>query len=141
MLAAGPLGLLMLFSGKSAIDFYAVDIFQHFGGNMNEYLSAVIIAFINLIGSLLYIPLVKRCSRKMLLILSSFVMGTSLLLLGLCMYSHSYNYIQVLNDCDWLPMICIVSFMVAAPMGLCSIPFIYIVEFYPSEVVISLGSF
>jgi len=131
--------LLMLFSGKFAIDFYAVDIFQHFGGNMNEYLSAVIIAFINLIGSLLYIPMVKRCSRKMLLILSSFVMGTSLLLLGLCMYSHSYNYIQVLNDCDWLPMICIVSFMVAAPMGLCSIPFIYIVEFYPSEMRSLMG--
>merc|ERR1712123_537172 len=90
-------------------------------------------------GSLLYIPLVKRFSRKMLLILSSLVMGTSLLLLGLCMYSHSYNYIQVLNDCDWLPMICIVSFMVAAPMGLCSIPFIYIVEFYPSEMRSLMG--
>eukprot|EP00091_Calanus_sinicus_P011843 TRINITY_DN2672_c0_g1_i2.p1 TRINITY_DN2672_c0_g1~~TRINITY_DN2672_c0_g1_i2.p1 ORF type:complete len:586 (-),score=108.96 TRINITY_DN2672_c0_g1_i2:152-1909(-) len=131
--------ILMLFSGKFAIDFYAVEIFQHFGGNMNEYLSAVIIAFISLIGSLLYVPMVKRCSRKMLLIMSSLVMGISLLLLGLCLYSHSYHSLQVLSDCDWLPMICIVSYMVAAPMGLCSIPFIYIAEFYPSEMRSLMG--
>jgi len=131
--------LLMLFSGKFAIDFYAVEIFQHFGGEMNEYLSAVIIAFINLIGSLLFIPLVKRFSRKMLLILSSFVMGVSLLLFGLCMYSHSYHTMQVLHDCDWLPMICIVSYMVAAPMGLVSIPYIYLAEFYPSEMRSLMG--
>ena len=73
-----------------------------------------------------------------LLIMSSFVMGVSLLLLGICLYSHSYHSLSVLSDCDWLPMICIVSYMVAAPMGLCSIPFIYIAEFYPSEVNIYL---
>jgi len=130
---------LMLFSGKFAIDFYAVEIFQHFGGNMNEYLSAVIIAFINLIGALLFIPMVKKCSRKMLLILSASVMGLSLVLLGLCMYSHTYSSLSMLSDCDWLPMICIVSYMVAAPMGLCSIPFIYIAEFYPSEMRSLMG--
>jgi len=130
---------LMLFSGKFAIDFYAVEIFQHFGGNMNEYLSAVIIAFINLIGALLFIPMVKRCSRKMLLTFSSMLMGVSLVLLGLCMYSHTYHSLSVLSDCDWLPMICIVSYMVSAPMGLCSIPFIYISEFYPSEMRSLMG--
>ena len=62
-------------------------------------------------------------------------MGLSLVLLGLCMYSHTYSSLSMLSDCDWLPMICIVSYMVAAPMGLCSIPFIYIAEFYPSEVM------
>jgi len=131
--------LLMLFSGKFAINFYAVEIIKHFGGDMNEYLSAVIIAFISLIGSLLFIPLVKRFSRKMLVIFSSFVMGVSLLLLGLCLYNHSYHSLQLLSDCNWLPMICIVSYMVAAPMGLCSIPFIYIAEFYPSEMRSLMG--
>jgi len=131
--------LLMLFSGKFAIDFYAVEIVQHFGGHMNEYLSAVIISFINLIGALLFIPMVKRCSRKMLLTVSSLVMGMSLLLLGICMYSHTYSSLEVLRDCSWLPMVCIVSYMIAAPMGLCSIPFIYIAEFYPSEMRSLMG--
>ena len=129
--------LLMLFSGKFAIDFYAVEIVKHFEGSMNEYLSVVIIAFISLIGSLSYIPLVKRFSRKILLCFSAFVMGISLVLLGLCMYSHTSHSLSVLSDCDWLPMICIVSYMVSAPMGLCSIPFIYISEFYPSEVAMA----
>lgn len=133
--------LLMLFSGKFAIDFYAVEIVKHFEGSMNEYLSAVIIAFISLIGSLSYIPLVKRFSRKILICFSALVMGMSLVLLGLCMYSHTYNSLEVLRDCSWLPMICIVSYMVAAPMGLCSIPFIYIAEFYPSEMRSLMGGF
>jgi len=131
--------LLMLFSGKFAIDFYSVEIVKHFGGDMNEYLSAVIIAFISLIGSLLYIPLVKRFSRKMLLCFSAFVMGVSLVVMGLCMYSHSHLSVNVLSDCYWLPMISIVSYMLAAPMGLCSIPFMYIAEFYPSELRSLMG--
>jgi len=131
--------LLMLFSGKFAIDFYAVEIVKHFEGSMNEYLSVVIIAFISLVGSLSYIPLVKRFSRKILICFSAFVMGLSLVLLGLCMYSHTYSSLSMLSDCDWLPMICIVSYMVAAPMGLCSIPFIYIAEFYPSEMRSLMG--
>jgi len=131
--------LLMLFSGKFAIDFYAVEIVKHFEGSMNEYLSAVIIAFISLIGSLCYIPLVKRFSRKILICSSALVMGMSLLLLGLCIYSHTYSSLEVLRDCSWLPMVCIVSYMIAAPMGLCSIPFIYIAEFYPSEMRSLMG--
>ena len=69
----------LFFLMQFAINFYAVEIIKHFGGDMNEYLSAVIIAFISLIGSLLFIPLVKRFSRKILLIFSSFVMGVPLL--------------------------------------------------------------
>merc|ERR1712158_311537 len=47
---------LMIFSGKFTIDFYAVDFFQK-------------------TGSLLFIALVKKLSRKLLLSLSSLVMG------------------------------------------------------------------
>jgi len=138
-LILNSLFVLMLFSGKFAIDFYAVEIFQHFGSNMNEYLSSVMIAFIHLIGSLFFIPLVKRFSRKLLLVLSSLVMGVSLLLLGLCMYGHSHYSMKVLSDCDWLPIICIVTYMLAAPMGLCSIPYMFISEFYPSEMRSLMG--
>ena len=78
---------LKLLSGKFAIDFNAVEVIQKVSVQFNEYLSAVFMALIHLIGALLFIPLVKRVSRKMLIIMSAFVMGVSLLLLGLCMYS------------------------------------------------------
>jgi len=130
--------LLMLFSGKFSIDFYAVKIFRDTGAHINEYLAAVIIAFIHLVGSLAFIPLVKRFSRKILLILSSLVMGVSLILLGFSVYY--LNHIKdILFGFNTIPLISIIAYMLAAPLGLCSIPFMYIAEFYPTEVRSVLG--
>merc|ERR1711971_1437403 len=117
---------LMVFSGKFTIDFYAVDFFKHTGSHVNEYISAVIIAFIHLVGSLIFIPLIKKTSRKLLLSISSLVMGTALAGLAIWM---SYSSAAT----DWVPVICLLVYMLAAPLGLCSLPFLYIAEFYPSE--------
>lgn len=117
---------LMVFSGKFTIDFYAVDFFKHTGSHVNEYISAVIIAFIHLVGSLMFIPLIKKTSRKLLLSISSLVMGTALAGLAIWM---SYSSAAT----DWVPVICLLVYMLAAPLGLCSLPFLYIAEFYPSE--------
>jgi len=117
---------LMVFSGKFTIDFYAVDFFKNTGSHVNEYISAVIIAFIHLVGSLIFIALVKKTSRKLLLSISSLVMGTALAGLAIWMsYSSSAT--------DWVPITCLLVYMLAAPLGLCSLPFLYIAEFYPSE--------
>jgi len=117
---------LMVFSGKFTIDFYAVDFFKNTGSHINEYISAVIIAFIHLIGSLLFIALVKKVSRKMLLSISSLVMGVSLSVMAIWMYFSNVTT-------DWVPILCLLTYMLAAPLGLCSLPFLYIAEFYPSE--------
>jgi len=117
---------LMIFSGKFTIDFYAVDFFQKTGSSINEYISAVILAFIHLVGSLLFIALVKKMSRKLLLSLSSLVMGICLVITGAWMYFSP-------GTADWFPIISMLIYMLAAPLGLCSIPFLYIAEFYPSE--------
>jgi len=117
---------LMIFSGKFTIDFYAVDFFQRTGSSINEYISAVILAFIHLVGSLLFIALVKKMSRKLLLSLSSLVMGICLAITGIWMYFSP-------RAMDWFPIISMLTYMLAAPLGLCSIPFLYIAEFYPSE--------
>jgi len=123
----------MILSGKFSIDFYAVDIINHFGGHMNEYVSAVIIAFICLIGSIIFIPLVQKFSRKILLIFSSSIMAICLIILGICMFGHHHPSMFSLSRCYWLPMLSTVLYMLAAPIGLCSIPFIYIAEFFPAE--------
>jgi len=118
---------LMIFSGKFTIDFYAVDFFQKTGTSINEYISAVILAFIHLVGSLLFIALVKKMSRKLLLSLSSLVMGISLAITG------AWMYFSTSDTTDWFPIISMLIYMLAAPLGLCSIPFLYIAEFFPSE--------
>jgi len=118
---------LMVFSGKFTIDFYAVDFFQKTGTSINEYISAVILAFIHLVGSLLFIALVKKMSRKLLLSLSSLVMGISLAITG------AWMYFSPSDTMDWFPIISMLIYMLAAPLGLCSIPFLYMAEFFPSE--------
>jgi len=131
--------LFMLFSGKFSIDFYAVNIFKISGGHLNEYASAVIISLIHLFGALLFIPLAKVVSRRILLISSSFMMGISLTLLGLSVFTINKQAPNVIAGLDWVPLIAIIVYMVSAPVGLCSIPFMYIAEFYPTEMRSVLG--
>lgn len=130
---------LMLFSGKFAIEFNAVEIFQKAGGHMDEHYSAITISAIHLVGSLLFIPFVKRYSRKLLLVASSLIMAISLTVLGIAMYIHSNSGYENVDGISWLPLICVITYMLADPIGLGSIPFIYIAEFFPSEMRSLLG--
>merc|ERR1711981_1516512 len=98
---------LMIFSGKFTIDFYAVDFFQKTGSSINEYISAVILAFIHLVGSLLFIALVKKLSRKLLLSISSLVMGISLAITG------AWMYFSTSQMADWFPIISMLIYMLA----------------------------
>ena len=86
-----------------------------------------------MLGSLMLVPLMRFVARKVVLCLSSAVMGVSLLLLGLCSYSHHHN-IDLIKDCDWLPLTCSVSYILATNMGHSALPNIFISEFYPSHV-------
>jgi len=126
--------VLTAFTGNFAITFYAVDIFQHSGnGAINSYLSAIIIGAIKFLGALLYIPAVKYISRRMLICGSSFVMGTSMSILGLAMYSHESGLYSNLEAMVWLPLVCITIYMLADPIGVGSVPFLYLGEFFPAE--------
>jgi len=126
--------ILMAFTGNFAITFYAVDVFQHSGnGAINSYLSAIIIGAIKFLGAILYIPAVKYISRRMLICGSSFVMGTSMSILGLAMYSHETGLYSNIEAMVWLPLVCVTIYMLADPMGVGSVPFLYLGEFFPAE--------
>lgn len=132
--------LLMLASGKFAIEFYTIEILTKVGGSMDSHLAAVLVAIIQLVGSLLFLILIKKLSRKLLIITSSFIMGTSLVVLGVCVYSQtSESMMSEMRSLEWLPLACVIVYMVAAPLGLCSIPFMYIGELYPVEMRSLLG--
>jgi len=127
--------ILMAFTGNFAITFYAVDVFQHSGnGAINSYLSAIIIGAIKFLAAILYIPAVKYISRRMLICGSSFVMGTSMSILGLAMYSHETGLYSSIEAMAWLPLVCVTIYMLADPIGVGSVPFLYLGEFFPSEV-------
>lgn len=126
--------LLMTFTGNFAITFYAVDVFTRSGqGRINEYVSAIIIGAIKFLGALLFIPAVQRFSRRMLIVTSAFIMGVSMAILGLAMYAHETESLTQIDAISWLPLLCVTLYMLADPIGVGSVPFLYLGEFFPTE--------
>jgi hypothetical protein len=130
----------MRFSGSYVISFYAVEIFrkadphhQNDPYGSREYLSAIGVGVIKLIGSILLIPAIKYCTRKFLLCISSAVMALSLAILGLAMFSHDGSDLISSELPTWLPLACVTLYMAMDPLGLSSIPFVYMAEFYSGE--------
>ena len=138
-LILNSLYLLVLLCGKFAIDYYAVEVFIRFGSNLTEYLAGMVAAILSMLGSLFLVLLVKYLSRKTLMVVSTMLMLVSLVMLGVCSYSHSHN-ITLLQDCNWLPITCVVSYIMATNMGLSSLPNIFISEFYSPQVSKYLSS-
>ena len=67
------------------------------------------------------------------MLISASVVMLSMTFLGLCSYSHT-NGVSLLKDCDWLPITCVVSYIMASNMGLTALPYIFISEFYSPQV-------
>merc|ERR1711981_619717 len=139
-LILNTLFLIMRFSGSYVISFYAVEIFRkadpHHSNDpydSREYLSAIGVGVIKLIGSILFIPAIKYCTRKFLLCISSTVMAIALAILGLAMYSHDGPDLIPNELPNWLPLACVTLYMAMDPLGLSSIPFVYMAEFYSGE--------
>ena len=56
----------------------------------------------------------------------------SMAILGLAMYSHETGLLHM-DNFTWLPLLCVTIYMIADPVGLGSVPFLYIGEFFPTE--------
>jgi len=127
--------VLMFFSGNVTLSFYAVDIFRMSTRGLNEYKSAIILGVIKLVGTILFVPAIRYFSRKLLLCCSSLIMGLSLLVLAVVMYSRETGGTmgEKFEGLYWLPLLCITLFMIADSIGLGSIPFVYVGEFFASE--------
>lgn len=64
--------------------------------------------------------------------------------LGLTVYSNTnedgmLHKVMGSEGLPWLPLLCVTLYMLADPLGLGSIPFLYSAEFYPSEMRSLLG--
>lgn len=60
-------------------------------------------------------------------------MSISLGILGLAMYAHNGSGLISYELPGWLPLACVTLYMAMDPLGLSSIPFVYMAEFYSGE--------
>ena len=80
------------------------------------------------------ISFLQYCTRKFLLCVSSTAMSLSLAILGLAIYANGDGTNLFANELpSWLPLACVTLYMAVDPLGLSSIPFVYMAEFYSGE--------
>lgn len=126
---------LMLFqqlSGINAVIFYAASIFQMSGSSVDENLASIIIGVVNFISTFIATMLIDRLGRKVLLYISSVAMITTLLALGAYFYLKQ-NHIDV-TAYGWLPLACLVIYVLGFSIGFGPIPWLMLGEILPSKI-------
>lgn len=129
------LGLMIFqqFSGINAVIFYAETIFQMSGSSIDKNLSSIIIGLVNFISTFIATALIDRLGRKILLYISSTAMIITLIILG------SYCYLKVtgvewIATYGWLPLACLVIYVLGFSIGFGPIPWLMLGEILPSKI-------
>lgn len=127
---------LMLFqqlSGINAVIFYAASIFKDAGSSIDENLSSVIIGIVNFVSTFIATAIIDRLGRKILLYISSVSMITTLIALGLYFYAKDAAKMDV-SDYGWLPLLCLVIYVLGFSIGFGPIPWLMLGEILPSKI-------
>ncbi|XP_046976880.1 facilitated trehalose transporter Tret1-like isoform X1 [Vanessa cardui] len=126
---------LMLFqqlSGINAVIFYASTIFQMAGSSLDENLCSIIIGIVNFVSTFIATAIIDRLGRKMLLYISSVSMIVTLVALG------SYFYVREVgtdvSSYGWLPLACLVIYVLGFSIGFGPIPWLMLGEILPSRI-------
>lgn len=118
-------------SGVNAVIFYTSDIFKSAGSSMDDNVAAIVVGVVQCIATVSSIFLVDRAGRKILLLISSAFMCSSLVVLGIFFKLQSDGKGEGLG---WLPLLCLMIFMIAFSIGYGPIPFVMLGELIPERV-------
>lgn len=128
------LGLMFFqqLSGINAILFYAGIIFQEASGSLSSGLCAVIIGIVQVLATLLAATLIERLGRKILLLISGFVMAVCLFSIGV--YFHLLILDYDLSDFAFVPLGCTAVYIVAFSFGFGPIPWMIAGDIFSTKV-------
>lgn len=116
------------FCGISAVLFYSVEIFKSAGSTMNENVSAIIIAIVQVIFAGISTSLVEKAGRKILMIVSLSGCVVGLIALGTFFYMKEQNNDETPEGLGWLPLTSLMVFMVSYNLGLGGLPWCLLSE-------------
>jgi len=123
---------VMIFSGKFTVDFFAIQLLQMAGSNPSEHLSAIIVALVQVVGSVIMVAASGgNFSRKSLYIFSSVTSGAALAIFALSIYS--FTAYSSSSSSALLPLLSLSLFMVSTPLGLTSLPLTLLHDSFPPE--------
>ncbi|XP_017846947.1 facilitated trehalose transporter Tret1-2 homolog isoform X1 [Drosophila busckii] len=127
--------LLMVFqqfSGINAVIFYTQSIFKSAGSTLDASVCSIIVGVVQVIMTLTSSVLVERAGRKILLLFSSTVMTICLAILGA--YFHLKDSGKDVSSIGWLPLLCMVMFIITFSVGYGPIPWLMMGELFQSDV-------
>ncbi|XP_075986544.1 trehalose transporter 1-like protein [Anticarsia gemmatalis] len=127
------LGLMFFqqFSGINAVIFYTNDIFHSAGSNIDPVIATIIVGVVQTIATYISSVLVDKAGRRILLLQSCIIMGTCLIVLGIY-FKLQFDKYDVASF-GWLPLLCMVLFIVSFSMGFGPIPWMMMAELFPVE--------
>ncbi|CAG4973565.1 unnamed protein product [Colias eurytheme] len=127
------LGLMFFqqFSGINAVIFYTNQIFQSAGSNIPPAIATIIVGVVQTIATYISSLLVERAGRRILLIQSCIIMGICLIVLGA--YFKMQEDGTDVSSAGWLPLVCLVLFIVSFSLGFGPIPWMMMAELFPVE--------
>lgn len=130
------LGLMFFqqLSGINAVVFFTTTIFEMAGSTIDSSLCTIIVGIVNLIATLIATALVDRLGRKVLLYISATLMAITLVGLGVYFFfkgdSSDFSGAKV----GWLPLLCLVVYVLGFSMGYGPIPWLMMGEILPEKV-------
>lgn len=127
------LGLMFFqqFSGINAVIFYTNNIFQSAGSNIDPVIATIIVGVVQTIATYISSLLVERAGRRLLLLQSCVIMGVCLIVLGVYFKLQAAAF--DVAAFGWLPLVCLVLFIISFSMGFGPIPWMMMAELFPVE--------
>ncbi|XP_044732400.1 facilitated trehalose transporter Tret1-like [Chrysoperla carnea] len=120
------------FSGIAAIQSFMQQIFEETGSNIPAALAAIICGVVQLLSGMFSAFFVDRFGRKPLLLTSTFGCAVALFFVGLFFFLKNFIECNV-TSINWLPLVSIMFFMTAQPIGVGSLSYIFLSELFPTN--------
>lgn len=127
------LGLMFFqqFSGINAVIFYTNNIFEAANSQMNPSLATIIVGIVQTLATIVSSLLIEKAGRKILLIQSCIIMGICLIVLGVY-FKLQADMVDV-SSLGWIPLVCLVLFIISFSLGFGPIPWMMMAELFPVE--------
>ncbi|ODM94284.1 Facilitated trehalose transporter Tret1 [Orchesella cincta] len=129
--ALGVLSFQQL-TGINGVTFYALSIFQQSAGessSLNPHIPSIILATTQLIASFTSTLIVERAGRRILLLISTFMISIAGSILGIYFYCGTgYPFLS------WVPLAALIMYTFGFAIGLGPITWLIVSEMLPEEI-------
>lgn len=129
--------LLVMMTGPYAVVYYAVQVFQDAGVDVDAHVAAILIAVIRILGGVSAILLIHRLPRRLVASVSVGSMSVSMAVLGTVLYLKSTGESSPLLR--GLPIACVIMYMFSFCAGVGPLQWVWQGELMPPEYKVLSG--